>query len=128
MTIKSTEPSEPATNPTIKSTTKVTTDPSEPTTNPTMKTPTQVTTKTTKTIATTTRKPTTPRKFEFGKIDKITTKTHDSDKAAMGKHGRLDISICGYVKFETLYCTVYIGSQNWEKIICIFYQICSDLL
>jgi len=73
---------------------KVTTESSEPTTNPTMKTTTQVTT-TTKTTPTTTRKPTTPRKFEFGKINKITTKTHDSDKAAMGKHGRLYISICG---------------------------------
>ena len=40
-----------------------------------------------------------------GRIKKITTKTHDSNKAAMGKNGRLFITICGYVKFE--HSTVY---------------------
>ena len=104
------------TSTTSTSTIKPSTEPSEPTTNPTMITTTQVTT-TTKTTTTTTRKSTTfHSNFEFGKIYKITTKTHDSDKAAMGNGGSLDITICGYVKCETLYCLhrfTKLGINHW---------------
>ena len=78
------------------------TETSEPATNPTMKSTTKVTTTTT-TTTTTPKNPTTSRKFEFGKIYKITTKTHDSDKAAMGNGGRLEITIYWY-----LHCVAYL--------------------